>query len=166
MVGLTAPARRVGLMLNPEQMTEDRDAAWLLFEAAINWCTDPAAVPHEPKVSSLASVSASTVQSPQTVLSIAELGTQGCVKMVEGLDEQTFSFTITIRFEGEEDKTMDMRLSRLRHLIGCPCHSCSGPVRLMERSWRSMFHPTATAPIGSISRGAWVEFASATVVWP
>jgi hypothetical protein len=57
MVGLAAPARRVGLMLNPDQMTEDRDAAWLLFEAAINWCADPAAVPRLQPISSLVAMS-------------------------------------------------------------------------------------------------------------
>ena len=47
MVGAVAPARRVGLMLDPTPMTEEQDAAWLLFEAAVNWCTDPAAVPQK-----------------------------------------------------------------------------------------------------------------------
>jgi ferric-dicitrate binding protein FerR (iron transport regulator) len=38
-----APARRVGLFLDPAQVDEGADAAWALFEAAVDWCAEPPA---------------------------------------------------------------------------------------------------------------------------
>jgi hypothetical protein len=45
-------------------MTEDRDVAWLLFEAAIHWCADPAAVPQLQKATSIVAAPASVNHEP------------------------------------------------------------------------------------------------------
>ncbi len=37
-----APARRVGLLLDPDRVNADEDAGWNAFDAAVNWCADNA----------------------------------------------------------------------------------------------------------------------------
>ena len=40
--GEIAPARRVGLLLDPDRVNAEDDAGWNAFEAAVNWCADNA----------------------------------------------------------------------------------------------------------------------------
>jgi hypothetical protein len=43
MIERAAPARRVGLLLDPAIAEKPDAESWNLFEDAVNWCAEPAA---------------------------------------------------------------------------------------------------------------------------